>query len=142
MLQIQARVVGRKKSFVPDWGIPIPEDWFDGGKAKTLKNLIALIVLHEVEAYNQRQKENEFLSFFSSQQINAQVASAGKVDFGEKAPQLAQSDQAVEVAIQAFIDGLYFVFIDEEQQTDLQTRVFVSDSSTVTFVRLVGLAGG
>ena len=42
----------------------------------------------------------------------------------------------------AFGDGLFLVLLDGRQETDLDARVEVGPGSTVTFVRLVALAGG
>jgi hypothetical protein len=46
------------------------------------------------------------------------------------------------VALQAFEDQLYFVFIDGVQQQHLDQPVRVQSGSRVLFVRLVPLAGG
>jgi hypothetical protein len=51
-------------------------------------------------------------------------------------------DVAVAVALQAFEDGLYFVFLDGQQQEDLDAEVRLRPDSTLTFIRLVALAGG
>jgi hypothetical protein len=48
----------------------------------------------------------------------------------------------VRVALQAFEDQLYFVFIDGVQQQHLDQPVQVQSGSRVLFVRLVPLAGG
>jgi len=37
---------------------------------------------------------------------------------------------------------LYFVFIDDVQQTDLDATVYVGEGSRLMFVRLVALIGG
>ncbi|MBN2499322.1 MAG: hypothetical protein JXB38_01065 [Anaerolineales bacterium] len=140
-LQIEARVIGRKKAAVPGWGIPVPDAWFDDQQSKTLKDLITYIVASEVDQYNLRQKEDRFLRFLSNKQIEDQLV-LGKIEFGDKEPRLADSEPAINEALLAFTDGLYYVFIDEAQQTDLNQIVHVCDSSVVTFVRLVALAGG
>jgi hypothetical protein len=44
--------------------------------------------------------------------------------------------------LQAFEDGLYFVFIDEVQQTNLDSEVFLKANSKVIFLRLTALVGG
>ena len=78
----------------------------------------------------------------SSQQIQ-QSAQAGKVDPGERDLQQAvTTDEAVGIALQAFEDGLYFVFIDEVQQTNLETEVFLKSNSKMVFLRLTALVGG
>jgi hypothetical protein len=49
---------------------------------------------------------------------------------------------AVANALQSFVDGIYLVILDGEEQRDLDREVHVDDDSQVTFVRLVMLAGG
>jgi hypothetical protein len=49
---------------------------------------------------------------------------------------------AVATALEAFADGLYLVFIDDEQITELSAPVEIRPTSTPLFVRLVPLAGG
>jgi hypothetical protein len=56
--------------------------------------------------------------------------------------QQVDSDEAVAVALQAFEDGLYFVFVDDLQQTQLDSEVFLKTNSKVVFLRLTALAGG
>jgi len=46
------------------------------------------------------------------------------------------------VALQAFEEGLYFVFIDEVQQANLDSEVFLKMDSKVVFLRLTALVGG
>ncbi len=41
-----------------------------------------------------------------------------------------------------FVDGFYFVFIDDEQQQYLDGEVYLKPNTHVTFLRLVPLAGG
>lgn len=73
----------------------------------------------------------------------SQGAATGKVDSGGRGLiQEVDADLAVETALEAFGDGLYFVFIDGSQQSGLDAAVTLRENSTVTFVRLVALAGG
>ena len=51
-------------------------------------------------------------------------------------------DEAIAVALQAFEDGLYFVFVDDVQQNQLDSEVFLNVNSKVMFLRLTALAGG
>jgi hypothetical protein len=68
----------------------------------------------------------------------------GKVDAGGREGASAEVDEraAVETALLAFEDGLYFVFVDDAQQESLDGEVRLRPDSRVTFLRLVALAGG
>jgi hypothetical protein len=78
----------------------------------------------------------------SRQEIEQGVV-GGRVDAGERnVPQSVDAEEAVAVALQAFEDGLYFVFIDGVQQTQLDSEVFLKSNSKVLFLRLTALVGG
>jgi hypothetical protein len=140
-IQIAAKVVGQKKPLFTDWRVPIPTG--DGSGRLTLRDLISTIVVSEVVAFRERQETRRLAQVLTPQQI-ADGAARGKIDSGEREGDRQQVDEdaAVGTALQAFEDGLYFVFIDDAQQTTLDQQVFVGDDSRVMFVRLVALAGG
>ncbi|MBR6158433.1 MAG: hypothetical protein IKQ27_15870, partial [Lachnospiraceae bacterium] len=56
----------------------------------------------------------------------------------EKKPDL---QQAIETALQAFEDGIYRVFLNEEELTALDQQITLNAEDTLTFVRLTLLAG-
>ena len=107
-----------------------------------LRTLISTIVVKEVEAFKGRQAERKLARLMSREQIE-QSAQRGKIDPGQN--DLSQSvdvDQAITTALQAFEDGLYYVFIDNVQQQGLDDEVVVNTNSRVVFLRLTALAGG
>ncbi|MEM8780128.1 MAG: hypothetical protein AAGF26_14900, partial [Cyanobacteria bacterium P01_G01_bin.49] len=67
----------------------------------------------------------------------------GKVDMGGKDyEQDVDIDGAIETALQAFEDGFYYVFIDDEQIETLDQLVVLKENSQLLFLRLVPLVGG
>ena len=108
-----------------------------------MRELITRVVRHEVEAFRIRQQENVFLRALTADEIDAAAATgvvrSGGSDVGVQAVEV---EVAVDRALQAFEDGLYFVLIDREQCLSLEEEVYVGEESTVTFLRLVALAGG
>jgi hypothetical protein len=107
-----------------------------------LGDLIGEIVRQEVTAFRERQDERRLFQVLSHTEI-AQGAMQGKIDPGGRdLEQEVDMEAAVTTASQAFEDGLYYVFVDGEQQDELDTVLTVQPDSTVTFVRLVALAGG
>ena len=140
-LTVSAKVVGQKKPVFSDWHIPIPPQP-DGSSPLRLRDIISLIVTKEVEAFKQRQEARKLAQIFTAQQIQA-GAERGKIDMGEHdLQQDVNEDAAVATALQAFEDGLYYVFIDDVQQETLEQTVFVGENCKILFVRLVALAGG
>lgn len=141
-ITIKGKQVGSKKQLFPDRFIPYPPSLQNAGGRTTLRDLITRIVLEEVAAFRQRQEERRLYRALTAPQI-AQGVGQGKVNpGGQDLDQEVDDDSAVATALQAFEDGLYFVFIDGEQKQDLNETVYVGPDSTVTFVRLVALAGG
>jgi hypothetical protein len=140
-LTLSARAVGRRKPLVPDWQVPWPPEEESGGEPLTLRQLITRIVRAEVEAFEKRQQERKLVRILTEGQIAAGL-DKGRVDSGGRdLHQKVNEDDAVATALQAFEDGIYLVFLDEEEQRDLDRQVFLRPDSHLRFVRLVMLAG-
>ena len=61
---------------------------------------------------------------------------------GRDLNQIVNVEDSIATALQAFEDGLYFVFIDDIQQTNLDAEVFPKTNSKIVFLRLTALTGG
>ena len=143
MLTIEARAIGRRRPLIPRWDIPLPPAPTGPAEPLTLRALITRIVLEEVAAYRSRQAERRLLRVLSDAQI-ADAAAKGRVIPGPRdIPPGVDVDEstAVGTALQAFEDALFLVFIDGREHRDLDEQVFPGPDSTITFVRLVALAG-
>jgi hypothetical protein len=140
-ISVAAKVVGQKKLVFTDWRIPLPPNADDSGRF-TLRDLIIAIVRREVESFKERQEQRKLAQIFTAAQIQ-EGATRGKIDMGDKDfEQVVNEDEAVSTALQAFEDGLYFVFIDDVQHESLNQTVFIGEDSHVLFVRLIALVGG
>jgi hypothetical protein len=143
MLTISGRALGKKRKLFEDFSVPLPPSATSDGNGGplTLRDLITRIVLHEVQAFRDRQQKRRLEFVLSKQQIQDAVES-GKVDMGRRElDQKVDEGQAVATALEAFTDGLYLVIIDGIEYRDLDQIVAVGLDSTVTFIRLVFLAG-
>lgn len=141
-LTVEGKVVGQKRPIFTDWHIELPPVDENNGDRLKLRDLITSIVMKEVDAFITRQEERKLARVMSRQEIEQGVES-GKVDAGERdLGQKVNPANAIAIALQAFEDGLYFVFIDEVQQTNLDSEVFLKANSKVTFLRLTALVGG
>jgi hypothetical protein len=139
-ITVEARVVGRKQPLFTDWIVPLPEAGAAG--RLPLRDVITRIVLEEVRDFQQRQAERRLARIMTKEQIE-RAAEAGKIDLHEKElKQEVDPQAAVETALQAFEDGLYYVFVDGAQIEALESEVAIQPDSRITFIRLVGLAGG
>jgi hypothetical protein len=142
MLTISGKSLGGKKPLFADYSISPPAD-LHGDDGVTLRKLIDHVVREEVAAFKNRQRDRLAFRAISAIQIEAAVE-RGKVDSGgsEIQPQDVDPDAAAETAIQAYVDGLYFVVIDGQQMREIDRQVFLRPDSQITFIRLTLLAGG
>ena len=141
-LTVEGKVVGQKRPIFTDWHVELPPVDENNGDRLKLRDLITSIVVKEVDAFITRQEERKLARVMSRQEIE-QGVELGKVDAGERdLEQKVNTSDAIATALQAFEDGLYFVFIDEVQQTNLDSEVFLKANSKVIFLRLTALVGG
>ncbi|GAA0178924.1 hypothetical protein SH2C18_18920 [Clostridium sediminicola] len=127
--------LGKKNNFITKQEIEINDDIY------TLKDFITHIVLDNVNKYNEKQRENQILDYLSDKVI-VENSKVGKINFGfcynEKK---AKQKQAIETALLAFNDGIYRVFINDEEIEDIEESIYLKEDDNITFVRLVMLAG-
>jgi hypothetical protein len=139
---VEGRVAGQKRPVLSDWHVELPPAPTRHGDSMKLRDLISTVVAKEVDAFRTRQQERRLALVMSKQQIE-QGVQAGRVAPGERdLVQAVNIEDAISVALQAFTDGLYFVFIDDVQQMDLDAEVSVKTDSHVIFLRLTALVGG
>ena len=132
--------MGQTRPAFASWELSLPTELSDG--EMTLRSLLAHIVQAEVTAFETRQSQRRLLTILSPEQIQLGVEH-GKIDAGgSELNQTVDRQTAVDIALQAFADGLYFVFLDDEQIEDLETRVILTAPSQLLFLRLVPLVGG
>ena len=138
-LTIDARLLGQKRHLLTGWNLELPPET---RTRLSLRELISRVVEAEVEAFQQRQTERRLARVLNPIQIEEGLA-RGKVDLGERElNQNVDAARAVAAALQAFEDGLYFVFVAGSQVTELDTELVLELQTAVSFLRLVALAGG
>lgn len=108
----------------------------------TLRDLLTVLVHHELTGYQQRRATSTTLRVLTPADLarGAGTGSYGREPRAMAAPPSPAS--AVGRALEAFTDGLYFVFLDDIQLESLDTPVEVRPDSTLRLLRLVALAGG
>jgi hypothetical protein len=137
---ISGKVMGKTRPTFKDWELTLPEAIET--TQLSLRSLLTQIVRAEVSAFDTRQSQRRLLRILSPEQIQLGVEQ-GKIESGgSELDQKVEADTAVEVALQAFEDGLYFVFIDDEQIERLDAAVMLQPTSQLMFLRLVPLVGG
>ncbi len=113
----------------------------DFKKTPMLSDLITNVVKQQVQEFNEKREKSTILPFISKENIDTQTQ-VGKVGFGAiYNTDKADEREAVENALLAFKDGLFCVFIDEEEISELTQEITITEQSTLAFVRLTFLAG-
>jgi hypothetical protein len=134
---LEAKQMGRRATLVPSWTLALEYE-----TNLTLRDLITRVVIEEVNAFKQRQRDTKFVRVLTEQQIE-QGEEVGKIDAGGREDQQdINPAQAIQTALQAFDDGLYYVFINDQQITALSDTIAFQPQLEVLFLRLVALAGG
>ena len=108
----------------------------------TLRQLISTLVSNEVKGYNLRIKDKESTAFHTKEEID-DMSQVGKIGFGIPfGSSQADFQDAFETAIQGFEDGLYRLFIGEQEIESLDAPLHLQEEDTITIIRLVMLTGG
>ena len=132
---IETKIVGRRIPF-ESRALDVPEGTY------SLRELLKLVVQAEVAAYQERQNSVSVLRVLTEREL-ADGAASGKISISpQERAGVADLQEATETAMTAFKDGLYYVFVDEEQIEDLLQMVTLRPQSTLLFLRLTALAGG
>lgn len=136
-LTVSGKVMGKAQPIFSDWQLLLEIE-----NAITLRHLLAQIVRAEVTEFQDRQRQQRLVRVLSPTQISIGVE-RGKFDLGgSDLEQEVDADAAIATALQAFTDGLYVVFLDEQQQENLDDVVTLQPDSQLLFLRLVPLVGG
>ncbi len=135
-LTISGKVLGKSQNLFTTWQMALPE------RSRTLEELLSQIVRSEIQAFRDRQSQQQLTKVLGLVEIEAGVA-LGKISSGgSELEQQVDEQGAIENAIQAFKDGFYLVFINDEQQEDLKAVVNLTTNSELLFLRLTPLVGG
>jgi hypothetical protein len=135
-LTISGKVLGKSQNLFTSWQMSLSE------QPLTLAELLTQIVRSEVRAFQTRQTDRRSIEVLGIIDIEAGVA-LGKISSGgSDLDRVVDVQGAIENALQAFEDGFYLVFIDDEQQEDLKATVDLKVNSELLFLRLTPLVGG
>ena len=106
----------------------------------TTKDLITELVKINVEKFNKKIDEKDILSIMTNENI-AKAARIGKIGDEVHGDKKANLEKALDTAYLAFEDGLYCIFINDEQTEKLDDSLNLKDGNILTLIRLTMLAG-
>lgn len=134
-LLVTIKQAGKRKAKIVDKNLMVSDD------VKILKDLICDIVTSEVKRFNEIGFEEDIFNFLTSSEIEDN-ASIGKVSFNEKHNKNKQDlNKAIENALQCFEDGIFRVFINEEEKENLNDELNLTDGDKLVFIKFTMLAG-
>lgn len=134
-IRINVKGASRRKAAVVQQVREYPD------RSMTVEAFLTETVRQNVREYNERKEAGEILRLFSADVIK-EKAESGKVSYGDPMDERkADSEKAVETALQCFDDGIVALFADGVRYTERAQQMNLSEQSEVTFIRLTFLAG-
>ena len=135
-LSIQTKQLGKRRCSIEPMQIELP-----GKTPPDVRSLITAIVRRQVEEHNQRPGENDLLKYLTQEEIDDR-AESGKVDFGVNYNgEKASAEAAVKNALQAYEDGIFRLFVNDEEAGTADSPLALKEGDRLTFVRLTLLSG-
>ncbi|MCM3174996.1 hypothetical protein [Paenibacillus sp. MER 99-2] len=132
---VTVKSLGKRKPALAKQATELPET------TGTLRQLISNMVTLQIQALEDKKSQVEWLAYLMPEEIESQGA-AGKVGFGavnhEGVPEL---QQAIETAVLAHEDGLYKVFVNEEEVHQLDEPLTLREGDELVFIRFTMLVG-
>ena len=134
-ITVSMKQLGKKRNKIDG------EKFFLAEKPETVEELIRGSVRTCVEAYNGRFLKGENAEPLSSEEIE-NMSEIGKIAFGiNYGEKMAEEASAAENALQAYEDGLFRIFIGENEAGELSSGINISEGENVTFIKLTMLTG-
>lgn len=132
---VNVKQIGKRKNKIDKKKYEISE------KITTVKELLTEFVTINVNEFNNGFTENDIVPYLTDEKIN-DLSDAGKISFGvDYNGQKQDLEKAVENALQSYEDGIYRVFINDEEVEGIESEINLKENDELTFVRLTMLAG-
>ncbi|OOM78357.1 hypothetical protein CLPUN_19660 [Clostridium puniceum] len=107
----------------------------------TLRLLIEQIIIKNVKEFNDNIKKEKLVEYLTAEEIETK-AELGKVSFGSLYNDTKQNlSKALENAFTAYEDGIYKVFVNDEETGKLDEAVNLNNGDILTFIKFTMLAG-
>lgn len=128
---VNIKQIGKRKNTVDK------EEYQINNNINTVRELIEEFVQICVTQFN----DKKVVDYLLTSEIEDK-SDIGKIDFGDKENKTKQDLQkAIDNAVQSYEDGIYRIFINENELGKIDESVSVKNDDELTFVRLTMLAG-
>lgn len=138
MIWIESSAAGSKRPDFAPFGFVPTDDELEREDFR-VRHLISKLVRESVRDFHLREREGAF-QFLTAEKIAEGVA-RGKLGRPREEGQRADVESAVGAALQSFEDGLYLLFVDGHQKTELDEPVVLKLDSKIRLIRLTALGG-
>ncbi|MFB7141916.1 hypothetical protein ACFCYN_19870 [Gottfriedia sp. NPDC056225] len=106
-----------------------------------LEELVKELISINVNTYNQKEIDFPFLPYLTEDEINLK-STVGKIGFDLKYNDtIADLNEAIANALQAFQDGLFKVFLNDKEIESLQENIELNENDEIVFIKLTMLSG-
>ena len=132
---VNVKQIGKRKNKIDKKKYEISE------KITTVKELLTEFVTINVNEFNNGFTENDIVPYLTDKKIS-DLSDAGKISFGVDYNEQKQDlEKAIENALQSYEDGIYRVFVNDEEMGEIDCEINLKENDELTFVRLTMLAG-
>lgn len=132
---VNVKNAGSRKNFITE------EEVFLENVPLTLRALIEGIVTKNVEEFNKNTEKERLVDYLTKEDIEAK-AKIGKVSFGSIYNDSKENlDKALAAAFLAYEDGIYKVFIGDNEAGNLDEPIGLNEGDILTFIKFTMLAG-
>jgi len=132
---VNVKQIGKRKNKIDKKEYEINEG------IKTVKELLTEFVTINVNEFNNGFTENDIVPYLTDKKIN-DLSDAGKISFGVDYNEQKQDlEKAIENTLQSYEDGIYRVFVNDEEMGEIDCEINLKENDELTFVRLTMLAG-
>ena len=134
-IYVNIKQIGKRKNKIDK------KEYEISGKIETVKDLLIEFVTINVKEFNEGLTENDVVPYLTDEKIN-DLSDAGKISFGVDYNGREQDlEKAIENALQSYEDGIYRVFVNDEELGKINDKLDLQENDELTFVRLTMLAG-
>lgn len=134
-IKVNIKQLGKKRSRIAE--VPFILE----NTPSTVRELIKEAVHTCVSEYNERVKKGEDAVPVSAEEIS-EMSEIGKIAFGiNYGGKTADERAALENALQSYEDGLYRIFIGENELGSISDSISLSENDSITFIILTMLTG-
>lgn len=135
IIKVNIKQLGRKRSMISEMPFKLERT------PATVRELIEEAVHTCVCEYNERVKKGESAEPLSGDDIS-EMSEIGKIAFGiNYGGKYADENAALDNALQSYEDGLYRIFVGENEAGSLSDSISLTENDSVSFIRLTMLTG-